>query len=248
MDRVMTIARRHGLFVVEDCALAVGTQHQGVHAGLHGDVGVFSFYPVKHMTTAEGGMIIARDGALAARLTHLRAFGVDRHGDDRSIPGIYDVTALGFNYRMSEIEAALGIEQVKRLDTTLDQRRRNFAVLSASLAGIDGIGTLDWNAHRGRNSHYCYTILLDDALAPQRPAIIAGLNARGVGTSVYYPRAIPHMSYYRQRQEHRPGSFPRAARISAHSIALPLGAHLGEDDMTYIGDALKRVLQEVAKP
>jgi perosamine synthetase len=113
MVPVNAIAKRHRLFVLEDCALAIGTRFDGIHAGLLGDAGCFSFYPVKHMTTAEGGMIITRDGAFAEKLRHIRAFGVDRHSGERKIPGVYDVTALGFNYRMNEIESAIGIEQVK---------------------------------------------------------------------------------------------------------------------------------------
>ena len=95
--------------MLEDCALAIGARIDDVHAGLFGDVGCFSFYPVKHMTTAEGGMVITRSAELAVKLRHLRAFGVDRHMGERKIPGVYDVTALGFNYRMNEIEAAIGI-------------------------------------------------------------------------------------------------------------------------------------------
>jgi dTDP-4-amino-4,6-dideoxygalactose transaminase len=102
MVAVNAIARRHGLFVLEDCALAIGTLINGVHAGLLGDVGCFSFYPVKHMTTAEGGMVITRNAELAQKIRHARAFGVDRHMGERKIPGQYDVTALGFNYRMNE--------------------------------------------------------------------------------------------------------------------------------------------------
>ena len=135
MAAVNAIARRHSLFVLEDCALAVGTRIDGTHAGLLGDAGCFSFYPVKHMTTAEGGMIIARDGELAAKLRHLRAFGVDRHAGERKIPGVYDVTALGFNYRMNEIEAAIGIEQVKRLDDIMARRQANFSALRRRLEG-----------------------------------------------------------------------------------------------------------------
>ncbi len=138
MPKLVEIAKRRGLFVLEDCALAFGTRLGGTHAGLFGEVGVFSFYPVKHITTAEGGMIVTRDADLAARLKLRKAFGVDRSHAERKIPGTYDVIALGFNYRMSELHAAIGIEQVKKLPRFLEQRERNYRALSEALARCPG--------------------------------------------------------------------------------------------------------------
>ena len=113
MDRVIEIGRRHKLFVVEDCALAIGSYYQGTHCGLIGDVGCFSFYPVKHITTAEGGMLITRHADVAKRVAMQRAFGIDRNVvSERKTPGDYDVELLGFNYRLNEIGAALGLEQM----------------------------------------------------------------------------------------------------------------------------------------
>ena len=126
MAEISRIAGKHGLFVLEDCALGIGSRYQGTHVGLLGDVGCYSFYPVKHMTTAEGGMVITRDAQLAEKISRLRAFGVDRHHGQRAQPGMYDVTMLGYNYRMNEIEAAIGIEQVKKLPAILMARERNF--------------------------------------------------------------------------------------------------------------------------
>lgn len=133
MPKVVAIAKKHNLFLLEDCALAPGARVDGVHAGLHGDAGVFSFYPVKHLTTAEGGMIILKDGELAKKLRLVKAFGVDRTHGERKVPGVYDTVALGFNYRMSEIHAAIGIEQMKKLQGFLDARKTNFLALEAAL-------------------------------------------------------------------------------------------------------------------
>jgi len=125
MKRIIQIASRHRLFVVEDCALALGSYFDGVHAGLHGDVGCYSFYPVKHITTAEGGMMITRHEKIAKTINFQKAFGVDKTPGERPLPGVYDVKMLGFNYRMNEIEAALGIEQMKRIDGFLERRKKN---------------------------------------------------------------------------------------------------------------------------
>ena len=122
MEKISKIAKKHGLFLLEDCALSPSKFQQGVHTGLVGDAGCFSFYPVKHITTAEGGMIMPKDQALAEKLKLLKAFGVNRTHGERSVPGDYDVVALEYNYRMSEVHAAIGIEQMKKLPTFLDKR------------------------------------------------------------------------------------------------------------------------------
>lgn len=235
MPRLIEIARRHNLFVLEDCALAFGTRIDATHAGLFGDAGVFSFYPVKHITTAEGGMIVTRDAELAARLKLRKAFGVDRTYAERKIPGTYDVVALGFNYRMSEIHCALGIEQVKKLPAFLQQRERNYRTLSKALTGIPGVSQLKSTGGRFTSSYYCLSAILDERLAAHRTDIATRLNAAGVGTSVYYPQPVPRMTYYRERYGWRDGEFPNAARISDCSIALPVGPHLTPEDMQYIG-------------
>jgi dTDP-4-amino-4,6-dideoxygalactose transaminase len=243
--KVVEIASRHKLFVMEDCALSIGAKLDGVHTGLIGDCGVFSFYPVKHMTTAEGGMIITRDADLAARLKLRKAFGVDRTHGERKIPGTYDVVALGFNYRMSELHAALGIEQVKKLPDFIARRTRNFRVLSERLRAIPGVAQLGSTAGRFESSYYCLSVILEGRLAAQRAEIVARLNAAGVGTSVYYPQPVPRMTYYRQKYGWTDGSFPNAAWISDCSIALSVGPHLTPDDMIYTADALAHVLKEL---
>jgi dTDP-4-amino-4,6-dideoxygalactose transaminase len=129
MPKVMAIAERHNLFVLEDCALAPGCFLDGIHAGLHGHAGCFSFYPVKHLTTAEGGMVILNDKALSEKLKLLKAFGVNRTHGERKIPGDYDVVGLGFNYRMSELHAAIGTKQVEKLPNFLQRRKHNFTQL-----------------------------------------------------------------------------------------------------------------------
>ena len=244
MPAVNLIAKRHKLFVLEDCALAIGAHIDDVHAGLFGDVGCFSFYPVKHMTTAEGGMVITRSAELAVKLRHLRAFGVDRHMGERKIPGVYDVTALGFNYRMNEIEAAIGIEQVKRLNDILARRAANFAALDRRLRDHPQLALFSAPPANRQSSHYCLSVVLDGSLAGSHFEIVSNLNKRGVGTSIYYPAPVPHLSYYRNRYGYRAETFPNAAWISYNSIALPVGPHLGVDDMHYIADALLDLVAE----
>ena len=242
MPLVMDIARRHNLFVLEDCALSPGASIDGMHTGLHGDAGVFSFYPVKHITTAEGGMVILRDAKLAARLMLKKAFGVDRSHGERKVPGIYDTVALGFNYRMSEIHAAIGVEQVKKLPSFLKQRSTNHTALANLLAGFAGFSVLPAPNTRLHSCHYCLAVLLDDTIAEKRPDIMAALTAHGIGSSIYYPQPVPRMTYYREKYGYNPLGYPVAASLSDRSIALPVGPHLGTSDMHTIATNLKDII------
>jgi perosamine synthetase len=246
MVPVMALAKRFGLFVLEDCALAIGTRLDGVHAGLHGDAGVFSFYPVKHMTTAEGGMIITGDADLAARLKLRKAFGVDRAHGERKIPGTYDVVALGLNYRMNELQAAIGSAQARKLDGFLATRKANYAALERDLSDVSGIELLDSGGGRLQHSWYCLSIVLAEGLAAKRADVVAELNARGIGTSVYYPQPVPRMTYYREKYGWSDGAYPGAARISDRSIALPVAPHLGLEDMHYIAETVHSVVKGTA--
>jgi perosamine synthetase len=245
MDRINAIARKHDLFVVEDCALSLGSRYRGIHTGLLGDAGCFSFYPVKHITTAEGGMITTKRPEIAATIARQKAFGVDRQHGDRKVPGVYDVTMLGFNYRMNEIEAAIGIEQVKRLDGILATRERNYRALHRALGEIDEISLLATGDGVFQSSYYGLAILLNRRLADLRFEFVSKLNAAGVGTSVYYPKAVPDLTYYREKYGFAPGSFPNASWISDASIALPVAPHLDEDDMAYIAQAVKTAITEI---
>jgi dTDP-4-amino-4,6-dideoxygalactose transaminase len=197
------------------------------------------------MTTSEGGMVITKDRALAADIHLKRAFGVDRTPKERNMPGIYDVPALGFNYRMSEIEAALGIVQLRRMNEFLEARRRNDLALRKAIVGIPGISALGNGGGRLTSSLYCLSILLDSDVAGLRPQIVERLKASGIGTSVYYPRPVPAMTYYRERYGYDDKLFPNAARIADASIALPVGQHLDEAAMIHIGACLRNVMKEV---
>ena len=246
MLRVSAVAKKHGLFLLEDCALAPGTWLDGIHAGLHGDAGVFSFYPVKHLTTAEGGMIILKDGELAARLRHLKAFGVNRTHGERKIPGMYDAVALGFNYRMSELHAAIGVEQMKKLPTFLQQRRKNHERLEAGVKEVPGVTVLPQPVDElFCSSHYCLGMMLDEGFADKRPALMEALGEKGVGTSIYYPQPVPRMTYYREKYGYEENRYVNAAAISDRIVALPVGPHLGLAEMDYITESIKQVWSEM---
>ena len=246
MDRICAIAEKHNLAVIEDCALAVGGFYKGKHVGLWGDVGCFSFYPVKHITTGEGGMLISKDEDTAKAIANFRAFSVDRTFNERKIAGVYDVTGVGLNYRMSEMQAALGCQQVAKLDRILERRAENFKVLKEQLMKMDGVRqVLDSDNPDIVNSHYCLTVILDEGLAEKRNDVVKALTARKVGCSIYYPQPVPRMKYYADQYGVDAAEYKNAAVISDASIALPVGPHLNTDDMNIIAETLENVIESI---
>jgi perosamine synthetase len=248
MERVLAIARPRGIFVVEDCAIALGARIGEVHVGLHGDIGCFSFYPVKHITTGEGGMVITTRADVADQVSKQRAFGIDKSVlADRRHTAAYEIEHVGLNYRMSEIGAAIGVKQLERLPGFLEARERTFVALKAGLGEIEGLTVLE-TGHDGarRSSHYCLTAVLDEPLAARREEIIAGLKDRGVGTSVYYPKSLPDTRYYRATYGYPERSCPVATQISTCSIALPVGPHVEEGDVETMVDAVRNVVEEMS--
>ena len=246
IDRINAIAEKYNLFVVEDAALAFGTKYKGKHAGLLGDLGVFSMYPVKHMTTLEGGMILSKCEEVLTKIALQRAFGVDRTHAERKVPGEYDVNMLGFNYRMNELQAAIGICQVDRLGSFLKARKSNHDKISVGLAEVDELHQFKSTYGDFQSSYYCKSIVLQNGIENKRLEIINELAKRGVGTSIYYPRPVPELSYYAEKYNIMKGSFPEAAKIAYHSIALPVGPHLNEGDAEYIVKSVKDVLSKIA--
>ena len=243
MGRINAIAMRVGAVVVEDCALAVDATYDGRKAGTLGTVGCFSFYPVKHMTTLEGGMVTTDDAALAGAIGKRKAFGYDRTLNERKVPGLYDVDALGYNYRMNEVQAAVGLAQLAKLDGFQAARARNYAALKEALADLEEITVFEARRGKSVSSHYCLNAVLprDDRI--DRNAMIAALNAEGIGTSIHYPRPVPLMRYYAERYGYRPGQFPVAEWLAAQTISLPVGPHLAADDPPRIAQALKNYVQ-----
>lgn len=245
MGPVMELARNHKLFVVEDAALSLGATYQGTHTGLVGDVGCFSFYPVKHITTAEGGMFLTKHEDIAKNVERLKSFGYDKQVNQRTVPGHYDVNLLGYNYRLSELACAIGVEQMRKLPRFLASRAENYKVLKSELAAVDEISILASDGDNERKgSHYCLVMVLNDRLAERRREIIATINAQGVGTSIYYPVPVPLTTLYRQAGGYAGDEFPNALRISSQSIALPVGPHLNSDDLKTVGQAVKSAILE----
>ena len=237
---INAVARPQGIFVVEDCALAIGASLDGVACGLLGDAGSFSFYPVKHMTTGEGGIVVSRHADVITSIASLKAFGYDRSPDARKVPGVYDITRLGINYRMNEIGAAIGLVQLKKIQEFDARRRANAHALRSALQNLGGLTLLPDGDERRTHANYCLVAVLDQEI--DRDETLLRLKDRGVGTSVYYPVPLPLSKYYSRKYGYAIDQFPNAQRISSSSIALPVGPHLTPDDMDTIAATIADVL------
>lgn len=234
MDAIASAAG--GLPVIEDCATALGASYKGRKPGGLAAAGCFSFYPAKHITTLEGGMLTTDDDRIAERVRKQRAFGYDKNLGERSIPGVYDIAMLGWNYRMSEGHAAVGLCQMDRLAGFMERRRANADTLISYLSRASGTYVFPLRHGESESGRYCVNVTLPREGGPDRAELIRRLNADGVGTSVHYPVALPLSKYYREKYGARPGDFPEAEWVASRTISLPCGPHLDESDMAYIGE------------
>ena len=196
MDGILDIAARHGLGVIEDCAHAPGAKYNGTACGAIGDIGCFSFFSNKNMTTAEGGMLTTNNDDLAGLARRMRSHGMtsmtlDRH---RGRAGGYDVVNRGFNYRMDELRGAMGLVQLERLPDVNRQRRKIFDRYETKLAPLSEITVVSPD-HQSDNVCHILPVVLDEAI--DRDGFMKALQRRGVQSSVHYPPS--HLfGYYRE--------------------------------------------------
>ena len=245
LRKLVKIAKRKKIFILEDCALSLGAKLKNIHTGLIGDAGVFSFYPVKHITTAEGGMIITNNNNLAKKLRIKKAFGIDKSFSERKISGIYDAVELGFNYRMSEIHAAIGIEQLKKFPLFLKKRISNFNYYIKNLSKLKNIEILNDDNKMLFKSYYCLNLVLKGKLKNKRFEIINFLKSKKIGTSIYYPQPVPRMTYYKKKYSYNSSLYLNAAEISDNSFSLPVGPHLKNDELIYIINKIKFIIKKL---
>ena len=239
---IKKIAKKNNLFILEDCALAIGAKYNNKHVGTIGDVGVFSFYPVKHFTTGEGGIIITKNKKLSKKLKLLRAFGVNKTFSERK-KGLYNSSYLGLNYRMSEIHAAIGCSQIKKLPSFLKQRRINFDLMYNKIKYNKNIQVIKNNKKFLQSSNYCLSIILKNDISKKRNEIIKKMNEKGLGTSIYYPHPVPRMNYYKNKYKYNKKNFKNASIISDNSIALPIGPHLKKNQIIQISKIINNILK-----
>ena len=229
---LIAIAERHGLAIVEDACQSIDGDFNGKKLGTYGHPSVYGFYANKQLTTAEGGVILTDDDALYLLLKSLTNQG-------RSDDGAWLVhSRLGFNYRLSDVHAAIGIAQIERLDWMQDARAGIAARYQARMASIDGVTPMYEGPQR--RSWFVYAPRLDADLA--RDAIIGRLEAEGVSAKPYLP-CIHLQPYYRTDHGHAPGELPVTEEISASTIALPFFCEMTDEQVDRVCDTMERAIQ-----
>jgi len=245
MPAILDIATRHGLKVVEDAAHALPTTSEGRLVGtLDSDATVFSFYANKTITTGEGGMLVTRNEALARRARLMRLHGMNRDAFDRytsKVPSwYYEVVAPGFKYNLTDIAAALGIQQLKRAQAFYAQRCRLAAVYDKALAGLPVV--LPPKAAAGSlHAWHLYVLRLADGAGIERDRFIERLFNAGIGCSVHYIPLHLH-PYWRERYALRPEQFPHSQRAYERMVSLPLYTRMGLEDVQRVAAAVRVAL------
>jgi len=227
MDPVLEVARRHGLRVVEDAAQAHGARYKGRRVGPIGDIGTFSFYANKIITTGEGGAVVTDDADLHARMRQLSGHGMDRTRR-------YWFPIVGFNYRMTNVTAAIGLAQLEKAQWHLDRRLDVSRQYTARLQGLPQFElqtTRSWAHH----VHWMFNVILTDAAAADRDDVMASMAGRGIETRPVFPPMHVLPPY---EEVARGSAFPVADRLAARGITLPTWAGLQQDDIDVICDAL----------
>jgi perosamine synthetase len=246
MDKILRITKKYKLFLIEDCALSIGAKYKDKFIGSYGDFACFSFYPTKHITTADGGMLVCKSEKYYKKTKLLKGFGVDKNLNERKIPGNYDVKVVGLNYRMDEIRSAIGIHQLLKLDKFIKSREKNFHFIKDRISNIQNIRILETETTKNfKSSYFGICIILDNKIKKRRFEIINEFKKLGIGTSIHYPRIVSDYTYYKKKYHLKRNRYKNACEISYNSFNLPVSPHLQKKDLEYIVKETKKLLESI---
>ena len=243
LSPILDLAERHGLVVIEDASHALGAEYKGRHVGSVAHMTVFSFHPVKHITTGEGGMVTTDNAKFAETLRRFRNHGISSDARQRQAAGQwhYEMVLLGFNYRLTDIACALGIQQLKKLEANLARRRQIAARYTAAFREIPEV-VPPAVRHDINPAWHLYPIRLDRArLKADRGQVFAALRAENIGVNVHYIPVHRH-PYYRERFGYRGGEYPVAEDAYERLISLPMFHGMSDQDVDDVIRAVEKVI------
>lgn len=241
MGKLMNIASRFELKVIEDCAHATEATFGGKSVGTFGDFGCFSFYVTKNMTTGEGGMVLCKSAEAQARVRTLALHGLTRDAWHRfGDQGYkhYDVVECGFKYNMTDMQAALGLHQLSRVESNWSRRQEIWNAYSSAFADLPVV--VPSPEHKeSRHAYHLYTLLINEkSCGVTRDEFVRGMQRRNIGVGVHY-LSIPEHPYYQARFGWKPEQFPAAMRIGRQTVSIPLAANLDASDVADVADAVR---------
>lgn len=242
LEELGAFAVQHGLRLIEDAAHAPGATYRGRSIGSLADFTTFSFHPVKHITTGEGGMVTTQDDQLAAGLRRFRNHGIDTDHRQRAATGThtYEMVDLGYNYRLSDLQCALGLRQLGKLPASLIRRREIAARYTAAFAGLAELETPLTRDDREPAWHLYVVRVVLDRLRVDRDRVVQALRAENIGANVHFI-PVPWHPYY-QALGYRRGSWPVSERVYPRLISLPMFHAMSDDDADDVIRAVTRVI------
>ncbi|MCJ7784539.1 MAG: aminotransferase class I/II-fold pyridoxal phosphate-dependent enzyme, partial [Desulfobacterales bacterium] len=242
MDKILAVAKKHHLFVIEDAAHGLGSYYKGIHAGGWGQVAIFSFHPIKNITTGEGGMITHSDDPLGSRLRLLRFHGIERDAWKRYGKGgnpDYDIKAPGFKYNLTDIQAALGLAQLSRLEELNSRRRKLANLYREGLEGVEGLDLPGVPAYPHIHSWHLFVIKV---ISMDRERLMQRLSDYQIGYGIHFP-AGHRLDYIQEQYKIKKGELKETERANANLLSLPLFPDMKDEDVSYVCEAVREILR-----
>ena len=236
VENIKKLIGKRNIKIIEDCAHSLGTKYRKKHVGNFGVSGCFSFYPTKQITTGEGGAIITNDIKFYKKIKSLKQFGIDKDITQRKRPGEYDVGYLGFNYRMTDFQAAMGYQQILNYNINLKKRQEIAKRYIKKLNHLNGITLPRFNKN---DSYFVFQILIDKKIEKLRLMNI--LKNSKIGISVHYGKILPEMSYYKKKYNFNSKKFISAKNYADRVISLPVYPKLNNIEIDRITKILKNI-------
>ena len=244
MNEIVQIAKKHELYIIEDCAHAIETEYHGKKAGTFGDFGCFSFYVTKNLVTGEGGMVITNHEESANKIKRLALHGLSQDAWKRfSDKGYqhYYVEEAGYKYNMMDIQAAIGIHQLKRIETNWSRRQEIWNNYNDKFSELP-IVLPEPPEKNTRHAYHLYTILIDEKKSGlSRDSFLIKMNSEGVGVGVHY-LSIPEHPYYQRKFGWKAKDYPNAMKIGRETVSLPLSPKLSDYDVDRVVNTVKKIL------
>lgn len=247
MDPLFVLAKQHGLTIIEDAAHAAGTEYKGRKTGSLDSIAIFSFHPNKNITTGEGGMVCTPDESLAEEVSLLKFHGMSREAWKRfaaSGSPNYDIMMPGFKYNMMDIQAAIGIHQLPKLDGFIDRRKEIAEQYNAAFADLSELALPSYAPYQQRHAWHLYTPLIrTEQLTIDRDQFMSELKARNIGSGLHY-KAIHHHTWYRENLPVSDSELPVASYASSRILSLPLFPGMSDADVVDVIVAVSDVIKQ----